>query len=469
MADGIKKISENVIVENRALVVTNPLVPDNDAISIGALQSDPANRGLRIKTSKGVYSLLDATQLLAPLSITNNLLGPNCVTSDKIAPGAVGHDQLADDSVCEWKLKTNSVTRDKIKNEEVIQGKLATNAVITKNLVDNCVVNSKISNNTIENSKLFDKTILNTKIADKTIIESLLDRDCVTEIKIKDSSVTNRKLADRSVYGDKIGLAAINNDHLAHNSVNTDNILNGAVTHSKLADYCIYSNHINDSQILTQHLYYHSVTHDKLDDNSVSTWKLQDKSVTKDKLADDVLNYIGDPVQYDLNNNVYLRHNSNLTVPGNIEAGGTITAQKIYNAVFMDIAEAYTPAPEETLVPGDIVELRQDGFVYKADSIRKDEPSVIVGVVSNEYAACYGATEEDLQTSQKVAVGMIGKVHVNVVGPVKIGDYIGACKNGIGISKDLDLTLQSKHIIVKALESNDSHEPKKVLCLIFPN
>lgn len=37
MAEGIKKISENVIIEKRALTVTDPSVVDNDAISIGTL------------------------------------------------------------------------------------------------------------------------------------------------------------------------------------------------------------------------------------------------------------------------------------------------------------------------------------------------------------------------------------------------------------------------------------------------
>lgn len=438
MADGIKKISENVIVANRALVITNPLLPDNDAISIGALQSNPGVKGLKIKTSKGVYSLLNAAESLMPLSVVNKLLGPLSVTSDKIARGAVGTEQLADNSISEAKLKANCVTRDKIKNEEVIQGKLAVNSVITKNLSDNCVNNSKIASNTIENSKLLNKTILNNKIADGTIIESLLAANSVTEAKIKNLSVTYDKLRDRSVYGNKIGLAAVKNEHLATNAVNKNNILNGAITQEKIADNSVLSNHIKEGQILTNHLFNGIITKDKLHDDSVSTAKVIDRSITKDKLADNVLNYIGDPVQYDKNNNVELRSTSNLTVPGNIEAGGTIKAHKIYNAVFMDIAEAYIPAPDEILIPGDIVELREDGYIYKADSVRKNEPGVVVGVVSNEYAACYGATEEELKTYEKVAVGMIGKVHVNVTGPVKIGDYIGVCKDGIGISKDLD-------------------------------
>lgn len=37
MAEGIKKISENVIINNRALIVTSPSVADNTAISVGAI------------------------------------------------------------------------------------------------------------------------------------------------------------------------------------------------------------------------------------------------------------------------------------------------------------------------------------------------------------------------------------------------------------------------------------------------
>ena len=37
MAEVIKKISENVIINKRALIVTDPSVTDNEAISIGAL------------------------------------------------------------------------------------------------------------------------------------------------------------------------------------------------------------------------------------------------------------------------------------------------------------------------------------------------------------------------------------------------------------------------------------------------
>lgn len=37
MAEGIKKLSENVVIDKRAFLITDPLETDNDAISVGAL------------------------------------------------------------------------------------------------------------------------------------------------------------------------------------------------------------------------------------------------------------------------------------------------------------------------------------------------------------------------------------------------------------------------------------------------
>lgn len=329
------------------------------------------------------------------------------------------------------------------------------------------MTNSKIKEGTIQNSKLEDETITNKKIAGKTIINKLIDDAAIDNRTITTNTISNSRYKDQSIYGIKIKDKGITNTHLANNSVNTSNIFNGAVTHSKIADNAITGEHIQKEAIGGSHIQPLVITEGKIADGAVTTRKLKDKSVTIPKLGDDVINLIGDPVQYDKDNNVTLR--KNLTVPGNIEAEGTIKAKKIYNAVFMDLAEAYTPAPEESLLPGDIVELREDGFVYRANGPKANESKVIVGVISNEYAQCFGATEEDLATNQKVAVGMIGKVHVNVTGPVKIGDYIGACKDGVGVSNKIDLALPKEYIIGKALETNDSPEPKKVLCLIFPN
>ena len=93
----------------------------------------------------------------------------------------------------------------------------------------------------------------------------------------------------------------------------------------------------------------------------------------------------------------------------------------------MDIAEGYIPG--ELLEPGDIVAMHEDGKVYKAKSIN----DCIVGVVSNEYANCFGASKEELLSGTKVAVGLIGKIHVNVKGPVRLGQRISVSLSDAGV------------------------------------
>ena len=81
MAEGIKKISENVIINNRALTVTNPSVADNTAISIGAIWTDPTNKSLKLKVGANSFSLLDASKSFIAGSVNSNLLADKCVTT----------------------------------------------------------------------------------------------------------------------------------------------------------------------------------------------------------------------------------------------------------------------------------------------------------------------------------------------------------------------------------------------------
>lgn len=466
MADGIKKVSENVIVPKRALVITNPEVADNNAIEIGALQSNPNNKGLKIKTAKDTYSLFDAAYFIIPGSITTELLKDLCVTTAKLADKSVTEPKLADNAVSTRTLIDLAVTTSKLNNKSVIESKLADSAVSTRTIANLAINNSKIADNTIQNIKLEDKTITNSKIADATIVNSLLGNKCVTNPKVADKAIDNRTLADNSVYGTVIKDLAIENKHLAQGAVNSINILNGAVTGDKIPDKQIGDNHIKDDIINTNHITNGAITTIKLGDLSVTTTKLADNSITKDKLSDELVNLIGDPVQYDSNNDVELR--KNLTVNGEVQVTGTLTAKKVYNATYMDIAEAYEPKEDEIYLPGDIVQLNEDGLLERADSSVTTKGYPIVGVVSDEYAACYGATEEELEAGTKIAVGLIGKVHVNVTGPVKLGDKVGLYKNGCATSVKNN-NLVKDYIIGKALETNEEYGLKKVLCLIYPN
>lgn len=465
MADGIKKISENVIIPKRALVLTNPNEIDNQVVELGALKSDYSNKGLRIKTAQNSYSNFDASHLLLNESITTSLLKNGCVTSSKLADNSVIESKITSNAVTTTKIKDANVTNAKIANLAINEYKIADNSIKESHIKNNAISNNKIADNAINNNKLYNKTITNAKIADATITSSLLANDSVTNAKLANNSVNNAKIMDNSIYGNKIKNASIENRHLAINSINTNNVLNGAITKDKIANLSILEKHIGDKQVFNKHLTDNCIATRNITDNSVTTAKINNGAITVNKLNSDVLNLIGDPVVYDQDNNITTR--KNLTVNGNIEAVGTITASKIYNAVFMDLAEGYEPNLDESFMPGDIVEVREDGLLYKANNITNNK--TIVGVVSSEYAACYGATEDELEHGLKIPVGLIGKVHVNVVGAVKIGDYITASVNGLGASHNVNLSYKTNHIIGKALESNDSLEVKKVLCQIFPN
>lgn len=461
MADGIKKISENVVIPNRALVITNPQIADNDAIEIGALQSNPENKGLKIKVAKDSYSLFDASGLIMQGTIVTSLLADECVTEQKLAPKCVTEPKLADNAVSTRTIIDLNVTESKLAANSVTESKIADGAIVNRHYKDNSITNEKIADNTIENIKLKDKTITNLKIADATIIDTLIANKAIKNRHLDINSVNNENLIDFSVYGNKIKLKGVEQKHLADNAVNTINILNGAVTGDKIPEKQIGSEHLKEQAINTIHIADNSITNVKLANLSVSTDKLIDKSVTLNKLGDDVTKLIGDPVQYDQNNDVHLRND--LYVKGNTEVTGTLTASRVYNATYMDLAEGYIPG--EKLSPGDIVEIRLDGKVYKA--LNENNNSTIVGVVSNEYAHCLGATEEELENGEKIAVGLIGKLHVNIIDECKIGDKITVFNDGVGIA--VKENKKCNRIIGKCLESKTTNKKDKVLCLIYPN
>jgi hypothetical protein len=112
-----------------------------------------------------------------------------------------------------------------------------------------------------------------------------------------------------------------------------------------------------------------------------------------------------------------------------------------------------------------IVAVREDGKVYKANTT----DNCIVGVISDEFANCLGATKEELFSGKKVAVGMIGKVHVKVKGPIKLGQSIGISSSDEGIGYGLSKTSNMVGI-GKALESIDCDfdEVHEILVQIRP-
>ena len=119
--------------------------------------------------------------------------------------------------------------------------------------------------------------------------------------------------------------------------------------------------------------------------------------------------------------------------------GGGIAAQKVVGAVWNDYAEFLNVVGSYEV--GDIISIGDNDNEFKISSLEKDNK--IVGVVSNTYFTCTGS--EDGSTN--VPVGLIGRVRVNVIGKVNIGDFI--CSSNLpGIGRVLNVDEYKPGIIV---------------------
>lgn len=428
MGKGIKKLTENVIADKRSLLLVGgskkkgsnnkDFVPSNitntEAMPLGMVSVDYVNQGMIIKTnqnankpSDSTWQKFNAANTLADQSIITGLVKDKAITTAKIADGAV----------TEPKIKDSAVTTNKIKDSNVVTAKIA------------------------------DRAITNEKIADNAIQGRVIKDGAITTAKIAGKAVTTAKIADDAVNGAKIAPGAVSEEHLSttsplmirekniyDSSITTNKIKDGAVTNAKIAKGAVTSAKIANNQITTAHLQNGAVTKDKLAPNAVGTTHLQNNSITREKLApgavtldilgQNVVDVINRAVLHDGKGNVT---GTNSTVLNNITATGDIYAHRVYNVVYMDIAEGYVPG--EKLEAGDIVAMHEDGKVYKAATINE----CIVGVVSNEFANCLGASKEELFSGEKVAVGMIGKIHVKVKGPVRLGQRITVSVSDAGV------------------------------------
>lgn len=148
-----------------------------------------------------------------------------------------------------------------------------------------------------------------------------------------------------------------------------------------------------------------------------------------------------------------------LTAIGDVDVKKTITANKVYGAVWNDYAEFFEKG-EETEV-GDIIGLipSSDKELYGKARNKK----TIVGVHSNTYGHIIGG-RRSIEHSEltHIPVGMIGRVKTKIIGTIKSGDEI-VLSNIPGVGrKYIPETDKEREIIGFAVESNDSEEIKLV-------
>ena len=465
MGRGIKKISENVIANKRSLTLVtssegpvystqmiDTVIPfdiaDTEAMPLGMLNVDYGIRGLSMKISQGQWSKLDARNTLINETVTTNILGNSAVTTEKI--------------------KDQNVTTAKIKDQNITTEKLRDSAVTTPKIADSNVTTSKIADGNVTNSKLDKDSVTTIKIKDQAVTAPKIGDGAVLTQKIYDKAVTTAKIANNAVTCQQIAASAPVNGE-ADKRIATENLQDGVITTSKIADRAVTSAKIAQAGVSTGNLQNSCVTTEKIADGAVTTDKLANQAVTGDKIAQNtitkdkldptVIDSLDRAVLHDGNRNVTGEGES--TLINNLTVTGDIRANRVFNIIYMDIAEGYEPG--EALEPGDIVAIHEDGKVYKAKTINE----CIVGVVSDEYANCLGASKEELFSGSKVAVGMIGKIHVKVKGPVRLGQRISISTSdeGVGIANWMNI-----NNIGQALETIncDFDEIHKVLIQVRP-
>ena len=380
-------------------------------------------------------------------------------------------------------------------------------------------------NNAIDNGGLFTSLI-----ASGGVIRIKTSLDKQARINADESlafeTITTRLIKDGNITTAKIKNLAVTTDKLADKCVTTEKINNGAVTSIKIADYSIKNNHLNksdaddsqrtvreyniqDSAITTNKIKNLAVTFNKLSkdlqdrilkiESDISSLQNRVSSLEKDvsrideelasikdliakeiarieKLVYDldtkyeniiekeILNVSGKFANAVLHNGakkVGKKHGGGSTELIDLHCTGNIEGNRVYFMTYQDLAEAYMPG--EHVEPGDIVAMREDGLIYKANAF----DLCVVGVVSDEFANCLGATIEEIENGWKVAVGTVGKVHVNVRGPVKLGQQIHVIGADVGIGNASWTTVNS---IGKSLETIDCglNEINKVLVQIRP-
>ena len=414
MALGVKKITESVIEEKRALTTIGDYIPsddlldinDNNAIEPGGLFSGVIVNGgvLRVKTGLDKQVRIDADKSLSLESVSTRLLEPEAVTSAKIRNLAVTTSKIAD----------KSVTAEKF--------------------ADRCISSIKIQQHAVLNEHL------NAESADdslRSVRHYNIQNQAVTTDKIKNNAVTFEKLSKD--LQDRFKDMESNIKNLTNKFNNLD---------SKVQELEKEIQRIN------------GMTKEEIE-------RIQQLIKELEKLINSNSGDLLDALQQVLANAVL--HNGARSVGKNhggtelinLHCTGDIQGNRVYYMTYQDLAEAYIPG--EHLEPGDIVAMREDGLVYKANAFDQ----CIVGVISDEFANCLGATVNEIENGWKVAVGTIGKVHVNVRGPVKLGQQIHVIGADVGIGNASWTTINS---IGKSLETIDCglNEINKVLVQIRP-
>lgn len=129
------------------------------------------------------------------------------------------------------------------------------------------------------------------------------------------------------------------------------------------------------------------------------------------------------------------------------------------SAFYADLAEKYT-CNNLDLSVGTVISVSEDETnQFEVAECEKELDYKVLGVISNRPAYLMNANRKD-----SVTVGLIGKVPVRVIGPIKKGEAIVSAGNGL--ARQISEINEAVVSFGYAIESNYNEEEKLVMCII---
>lgn len=463
--EGVKRLYEPLLKDGRTFVVTDKKLP----------ASNFPNGNLFVETDDvGLYHLYYNHDGIKQHLLPHGLFDNHKIDSNLLAELSVEGKHIRHNSISLQHILDNNIITSKLQDRCVTSNKIAEESILNEHVAINSLNGNRIENGSVSGEKLTAQTISGDKLKSATLEGA----------HFKPQSIDGLALAPQCISSENLGPQIISSEHLAANSIATNHLQNNSIENSKIKDLAISSRHLSERCVLDTHISEKSIKNEHLSLNCISLnnldANLQERIARFIEFTDNTCTIPGYlNVQQSItctylnaSNNVSaesITTKSNTVIGGNLEVkgkaiiqqtlhvSGNITSNgKVYNAGYNnDLAEAYLPGT--SLAVGQIVALHEDGKIYPAEINDK----CIVGVVSETYATCYGASETELAAGKKVAVGLIGRVPIKVVGKVHLGDTITTIFGGYGVAcKD-----KNALIVGMALENE---KDGFVTCLIAP-
>ena len=299
-------------------------------------------------------------------------------------------------------------------------------------------------------------------LSDTSILRTLSPRYSIAHIKVK--ALENEDASNIDILDNDSSFefdAGTNIQILSNTSTRTNPILNIAVYGTVSAAYGIqYDPDIDPSTYPGNE----GKTFYFLNQDLLKTSDVEFNSVTTPLIKHPEKITIQTP-ELEINSNVTINA-ADETKPG-LTVVGTITANKVYEAVYNDYAEWFLKEDIDIEVePGDIISKIPGCKCYNKSE--KSYDNMVVGVYSDSYGTILGGEKlKNMEDNIKhyIPVGIAGRVMVKVIGPIMEGDLIvTSTVPGVGM-KMKDYIPGT--VIGKALETKDSLDIGKVEMLIM--